>query len=96
MTKLHPEAIFIQLHTYCNSECINCPFEFTYNSVHQNGRMSKSTWNKILTDLIEMDYSGQVGFYLHHEPLIDKTLFNKIKDINEKTKAYVVLSTNRN
>ncbi|MCB0750194.1 MAG: glycosyltransferase, partial [Ignavibacteriae bacterium] len=94
MSILHPEAIFIQLHTHCNAECINCPFEFTYNKIHQNGRMSESTWKKILTDLINMDYSGQVGFYLHHEPLIDKTLFDKIKDINEKTKAYVVLSTN--
>ncbi len=91
---LHPEAIFIQLHTFCNSECINCPFEFTYNSIHPNGRMSESTWNKILSDLIKMEFTGQVGFYLHHEPLIDKTLFDKIKDVNEKTKAYVVLSTN--
>ena len=95
MTKnMHPEAIFVQLHTYCNSECINCPFEFTYNSIHTNGRMNDSTWRKILSDIIEMNYSGQVGFYLHHEPLIDKTLYEKIKDINSQTKAYVVLSTN--
>jgi len=94
ISKKHPEAIFIQLHTHCNAECINCPFEFTYNSVHPNGRMTDQTWNKILSDIIEMEFEGQVGLYLHHEPLIDKTLFNKIRDINEKTKAHVVLSTN--
>lgn len=92
--KLHPEAIFIQLLTHCNAECINCPFEFTYNSIHPNGRMTDQTWEKILNDIIEMEFQGQVGFYLHHEPLIDKTLFDKIKDVNEKTKAHVVLSTN--
>ncbi len=92
--KLHPQAIFIQLLTHCNAECINCPFEFTYNSIHPKGRMSDETWNKILSDIIEMEFEGQVGFYLHHEPLIDISLFDKIKDINEKTKAHVVLSTN--
>jgi MoaA/NifB/PqqE/SkfB family radical SAM enzyme len=92
--KLHPQAIFIQLLTHCNAECINCPFEFTYNSIHKNGKMSDETWIKILSDIIEMEFEGQVGFYLHHEPLLDKTLFDKIKDINEKTKAHVVLSTN--
>ena len=90
----HPEAIFIQLHTYCNATCLNCPHPFTYKTLHPKGRMSDATWRKILNDIIEMDYKGQVGFYLHHEPLLDKTLFDKIKDINRKTNAHVVLSTN--
>lgn len=91
---IHPEAIFIQLHTFCNASCINCPFDFTYKTIHPKGRMDEITWNKILTDLVEMDYRGQVGFYLHHEPLIAPDLFEKIQDINTKTNAYVVLSTN--
>jgi|GEM_PF-1641380 len=94
MNKTHPEAIFIQLHTYCNASCINCPHPFTYKTIHPKGRMNDATWRKILKDIIEMDYQGQVGFYLHHEPFLDKTLFDKIKDINTLTNAYVVLSTN--
>lgn len=94
MNGKHPEAIFIQLHTYCNASCINCPHPFTYKTIHPKGRMNDSTWIKILNDLIQMDYQGQVGFYLHHEPLLDNSLFDKIKDINTKTNAYVVLSTN--
>ncbi|MFA7290300.1 MAG: methyltransferase domain-containing protein [Melioribacteraceae bacterium] len=90
----HPEAIFIQLNTYCNATCINCPHVFTYKTIHEKGSMSEKTWQKILGDLIEMDYRGQVGFYLHHEPLIDVTLYEKINDINLKTNAYVVISTN--
>ncbi len=90
----HPEAIFIQLHTHCNAKCINCPHEFTYGAIHPKGRMCEKTWQKILSDLQEMDFRGQVGFYLHHEPLIDTTLYDKIRDVNEKTNAFVVLSTN--
>ena len=56
----HPQAIFVQLHTFCNAECINCPFEFTYNSIHENGRISEGTWNKILSDVKEMDFRGQI------------------------------------
>lgn len=94
MEQRHPQAIFIQLHTYCNANCINCPHDFTYKTIHPKGKMSRETWDKILTDLITMDYRGQVGFYLHHEPLLAKDLFNKIDDINSKTNAYVVISTN--
>lgn len=94
MQNKHPEAIFIQLHTYCNASCKNCPYPFTYKTIHPKGRMSDATWRKILKDIINMNYKGQVGFYLHHEPLLDKTLFDKIKEINNFTNAFVVLSTN--
>lgn len=92
--RIHPEAIFIQLNTYCNATCINCPHIFTYKEIHEKGSMNEKTWHKILADLIEMDYRGQVGFYLHHEPLIDATLYDKIKEVNSRTNAYVVISTN--
>lgn len=94
VNRIHPEAIFIQLNTYCNATCINCPHIFTYKEIHQNGNMSESTWNKILYDLIEMDFRGQVGFYLHHEPLTDVTLYDKIREVNSRTNAHVVISTN--
>lgn len=94
INKLQPDAIFIQLHTYCNAACINCPHDFTYKTIHPKGQMADSTWEKIINDIIEMNYSGQVGFYLHHEPLIDTSLFQKIVDINKLTNAYVVLSSN--
>jgi hypothetical protein len=41
-----------------------------------------------------MEFSGQVGLYLHHEPLLEKSLFEKIREINTRTAAHVVLSTN--
>jgi SAM-dependent methyltransferase len=94
MENIHPQAIFIQLNTFCNAYCINCPHDFTYKTIHPKGRMNDYTWNKIISDLIQTDYRGQVGFYLHHEPLIATDLFEKINDVNIKTKAFVVISTN--
>lgn len=91
-----PEAIFIQLLTECNARCDFCPHPFTYHRgvVHPQTHMSDDTWDKILVDMIDEDYDGQVGFYLHHEPLLCKSLITKINDVNLLTKAHVVLSTN--
>lgn len=94
--KLHPEAIFIQLLTECNARCDFCPHPFTYHRgvIHKQGRMNETTWFRILNDMMVDGYCGQVGFYLHHEPLLSKDLFSKISDVNKLTNAYVVLSTN--
>jgi hypothetical protein len=43
-----------------------------------------------------MGYKNQVGLYLHHEPLLSKKLFKRIKQINNDTQAFVVISTNGN
>lgn len=92
----HPGAIFIQLTTSCNARCINCPHPFTYGreGKHPKGVMSNDIWNKIIGDIQSMGYRNQVGFYLHHEPLMDQSLFRKIIQINEETDAFAVISTN--
>ncbi|WP_066556818.1 radical SAM/SPASM domain-containing protein [Croceicoccus bisphenolivorans] len=94
--KNHPEAIFVQLTTGCNAKCTSCPHPFTYGNEghHKAGNMSQQTWDEFVRQVADAGYRGQVGLYLHHEPLLVKSLGRKIKDINERTKAYVVLSTN--
>ncbi len=94
--KRHPEAIFIQLTTGCNAKCTSCPHPFTYGAegYHQTGNMTQATWDEIIRQVAVEDFRGQIGLYLHHEPLLVKSLGQKIKDVNEKTNAYVVLSTN--
>lgn len=92
----HPSAVFVQLNTNCNASCVNCPHPFTYGAKgsHTKGVMSDATWNKIVKDIVDMDYRGQVGLYLHFEPLLERSLFSKIRQINTETRAYVVFSTN--
>jgi len=95
-TMQHPGAIFIQLHTFCNAKCINCPHPFTYGQkgMHPKGIMEEKVWNKIVQDIKSMEYRNQIGLYLQQEPLLDSTIFKKIKQINEETQAFVVVSTN--
>ena len=92
----HPSAIFIQLTTACNAKCINCPHPFTYGPRGHNpkGVMADKVWNKIIGDIQAMGYRNQVGLYLHHEPLLERSLFRKIRQINEETHAFAVISTN--
>jgi len=92
----HPGAIFLQLTTACNAKCVNCPHPFTYGprGHHKKGFMEEKVWNKIIRDIQAMGYRNQVGLYLHHEPLLERSLFKKIRQINEETQAFVVISTN--
>lgn len=92
----HPGAIFVQLTTACNARCINCPHSFTYGTGHKHkkGVMNEEVWNKIIRDIKSMDYRNQVGLYLHHEPLLYPALFDKIRQINNETSAFAVVSTN--
>lgn len=91
-----PMAIFVQLTTACNARCITCPHPFTYgrNGTHEKGQMPDAVWRKLVGDLQRAGYQGQVGLYLHHEPLLARNLFSRIRDVNESTGAHVVLSTN--
>ncbi|MCJ7722381.1 radical SAM protein [Candidatus Bathyarchaeota archaeon] len=96
MFQKRPKAIFIQLTTACNAACINCPHPFTYgkNGYHTKGIMSENVWSSLVEQLKKARYRGQVGLYLHSEPLLAKSLYDRILDINMNTSAFVVLSTN--
>lgn len=89
----HPQAVFVQLTTGCNAKCTTCPHPFTYGA-RKVGNMSAETWDLLVEQIAAERYRGEVGLYLHHEPLLVKDLPEKIAAINERTAAYVVLSTN--
>ncbi len=95
-SSIHPGAIFVQLTTACNAKCINCPHPFTYGrkGTHPKGVMADNIWDKIIQDIQAMGYRNQIGLYLHHEPLLERTLFRKIRQINDETEAFAVISTN--
>lgn len=92
----HPQAVFVQLTTGCNAACVSCPHPFTYgkDGGHKSGNMSAETWTALLRQIGAAHYRGQIGLYLHHEPMLVKDLARKIRDVNEKTNAYAVISTN--
>lgn len=92
----HPQAIFVQLTTACNAECVGCPHRFTYGreGKHAKGVMPDEVWHGLLDQIAHARYCGQVGLYLHHEPLMVASLCQKIQEVNEQTVAFTVVATN--
>ena len=86
------EAIYVQTTTECNAKCKMCPHYQIYGNMEPE-QMSDEVWDKILSDIKEIDYRGQVGFLLFGEPLTDPKLFQRIKEVNE-TNAWALVSTN--
>lgn len=70
-------------HSRCNADCVFCPFSESEHFKHP-GNMTDETWNTILLNLMPWkDSLEKFCPYLMQEPLIDKTIFKKIKQIYE-------------
>jgi molybdenum cofactor biosynthesis enzyme MoaA len=73
----------IQTHSRCNADCVFCPY---IESAHaaSPGVMTDETWRRVIECLLPFAAGinqGKVCPYLMQEPLIDKTIFDKIADI---------------
>ena len=70
-------------HSRCNADCVFCPLVESEHFKHP-GNMTDGTWDTILLNLVPWKDSLQKFCpYLMQEPLIDKTIFKKIKQIYE-------------
>jgi len=73
----------VQTHSRCNADCVFCPYSESWHAQHP-GKMTEALWEKILKDLKPFApgiIKGKFLPYLMQEPLIDPTIFNKIRDI---------------
>jgi len=73
------KGIIIQNTTRCNARCTVCPHSTIYNDLYD---MSEETWDRLLFCLKSMNYNAYVGFLMQCEPLMDKQIFSRIKDLN--------------
>lgn len=88
-----PRTIQIQTLTGCNADCIFCPYGATQGT-QPRGRMSDGLFRRIIEEAARHDVR-RISPYLMNEPLLDRTLFDKIRLINRKVPACkVVLTTN--
>jgi len=94
-----PEIKYVQIQTHsrCNASCLFCPW--IESDHHANpGKMTDETWQLILRNLVPFSgtiNNGKMIPYLMQEPLIDKTIFQKINDIYRYfPKTCVEVSTN--
>ena len=88
-----PLAVFLQITNRCNSQCLICPYKDTYKKLPAE-LMSIDLFKKIMTDLT-LDYKGEIGLYLHCEPLLDRRLPELITLARKLCpKAFISISTN--
>lgn len=87
----------IQTHSRCNADCVFCPY---IESAHaaSPGMMKDETWWLILDNLAPFSKginTGKVCPYLMQEPMIDRTIFDKINNIYDRfPQTCVEISTN--
>jgi len=93
--KAFPSNLQIQTTSYCNYNCIICPYHKVKDNFQQ-GIMSEVLFDKIVDEIEENNiYIYNIFLVLMNEPLLDITLHNKIEKIKKKIpKAKVIIISN--
>ncbi|MFO0919455.1 MAG: SPASM domain-containing protein [Planctomycetaceae bacterium] len=74
----------VMTHSRCNANCWFCPWSESEHGTTHVGKMSDETWDRILLNLVPFAAGingGKFCPYLMNEPLIDKSIFEKISGI---------------
>ena len=89
-----PSVIEVSNSGMCNRKCSFCPrSDPNYN--HVNEFIDENLHNKIYDELKSFDYSGSIIYSGFVEPLLDKRIYEHIKDIRQKLpKANLEIITN--
>lgn len=87
-------AVILELTEHCNRQCSYCPVSLTPR--FRNRRLPTEAFERILSDLKLIDYSGSFCLNLFNEPTSDKdTLLDAIYQIrNTLPKASIYFSSN--
>lgn len=72
--------INIETSAFCNRKCDYCPLS---QMERKQSFMSDDHWNKIVKELKEVKYCGRITLCLYNEPLLDKSIPQKIHGIRE-------------
>lgn len=71
---IHEKSLFTQVEietiNRCNGVCPFCPINRN-NDTREFARMSEELFNKIVTELGELDYRGNLALFSNNEPFID-------------------------
>ena len=66
-------TVELELRSQCNGACHFCPAAVQYKN-RPDRLMPKKTFEKIISDLRELEYSERICFFVNTEPLLDKRL----------------------
>ena len=83
-----PKYVMIQTTSYCNADCIICPYG-SLSKKQPQGVMDFKTYKKIIDEAGNYDLK-RILLYLMNEPLMDKGIVNKINYAKEKNPKAIV------
>jgi cyclic pyranopterin phosphate synthase len=78
-------SVAIEISTFCNRTCYYCP-----NSIEETpvDFMTEKTFNKIIAQLKEINYSGVILYHFYNEPLLDKRLPSFIRHVKKNLHCF--------
>lgn len=86
------DIVNLELSTYCNRKCSYCPMSIV---PRKQEFMSMSLLSRILSQLNEIHYTGEIMLNFFNEPLLDRSLTNKIRLIREQLPyAWIAFNSN--
>lgn len=87
--------VTIETNTYCNRKCSFCPnSKYDYSNLENNKLMKLDTFNKIISDLKKINYTGIISLSFYNEPLTDDRIYDLIKHIKDNLSCKVHINTN--
>lgn len=90
-----PPILQIQTQTGCNSSCVYCP-QNKISGMFPHASLSEGLFRKIVDLCRRSSQLHGISFVLHNEPLLDSTLFDKIRYFRSRveSKAMTFVATN--
>ena len=70
------QAIELEINSMCNRRCSYCPND---TGRRPSGYMTDTLFRKIIGELGQMDFDGNVSYHFYGEPLLDKRLLEFVR-----------------
>jgi radical SAM protein with 4Fe4S-binding SPASM domain len=69
-------SVELEVNSMCNRKCSYCP---NVSTQRPSGYMTDSLFQKIIADLAEMNFDGNVSYHFYGEPMLDKRLLGFVE-----------------
>ena len=86
------DSVELEVNSMCNRKCSYCP---NVSAQRPGGYMTESLFQKIIGDLAEMNFDGNVSYHFYGEPLLDKRLLGFVEyTVRQVPKARPLIYSN--
>lgn len=69
-------SVELEINSMCNRKCQYCP---NVSTQRPSGYMRETLFQKIIADLTEMNFDGNVSYHFYGEPMLDKRLLGFVE-----------------